>query len=151
MKAVKKTDRKEKRRKKREEIEKNMEKHDYTKESYLGTARIRSLRKRSEKAFDSGEIEKAKKLAAKADKAAKFHDKIRDGIDRYVAQQQAVEEKHRKMRERSGFGGIEAHMAQVRAEQDRIIAASRGGDPSTAQTPSMQTPKPKASTTKKSR
>lgn len=114
--------------------------------------RLLRIKHKAETAFDAGDIEEAKELAAKAAKIDKRQKKWKDGIDRYVAQQQAVEERHRKDKEkRGGSASMDELMAQIRAEQDRIAAASRGGDPSTAQTPTKQTPKPRASTTKKTR
>ena len=113
----------------------------------LNQKRLRAIQRKAEKAFESGDIEKARELSAKADKIAKRQKKWKDGIERFDEQQKKAAAKNKK----ANYGSMDELLAQMRAEDDRIAAASRGGDPSTAQTPTKQTPKPRASTTKKNR
>ena len=66
------------------------------------TKRLLRIKHKVEVAFDAGDTEEAKELPAKAAKIEKRQKKWKDGIDRYVAQQQAVEERHRKDKEKRG-------------------------------------------------
>ena len=111
----------------------------------LNQKRLKAIQRKAEKAFESGDIEKAKELSAKADKIAKRQKKWKDGIERFDEQQKKAAAKNKK----ANYGSMDDLAAQIRAEQDRITSASRGGAPSTAQTPSKS--KPSVSVTKKNR
>tara|TARA_R110002050_G_scaffold196374_2_gene331267 strand:+ start:31 stop:450 length:420 start_codon:yes stop_codon:yes gene_type:complete len=111
--------------------------------------RLLRIKHKAETAFDAGDTEEAKELAAKAAKIEKRQKKWKDGIDRYVAEQDRRSALNAKERARSSltFGSMDSLMDRMHREQ--LAWTSTGGNRPTAQT--VNKPRPKASTTKKTR
>jgi len=128
---------------------KAVKKYDEGGDMPLNQKRLRAIQRKAEKAFESGDIEKARELSAKADKIAKRQKKWKDGIDRYVAEQDRRSALNAKERARSSrtFGSMDSLMDKMHREQ--LAWTSTGGNRPTAQT--VNKPRPKASTTKKTK
>jgi len=107
--------------------------------------RLLRIKHKAEVAFDAGNTEEAKELAAKADKIEKRQKKWKDGIDRYVAEQ---DRRRAKINESSDWSKrMDSIIDQMHREQQAWT--SIGGNRPTAQT--VNSPRPKQNTTKKSR
>lgn len=90
----------------------------------VNRARVRNIRRKAEEAFDSGDMEEAKRLAAKADKIGRRLDKRKKGIEAFVKEQQRREAEHAKARARTPSSGMDQLFKELKAEQDRLVRAS---------------------------
>ena len=100
-----------------------IKKYDDGGELPLNRKRVESIKRRAEKAFEAGDMEAAKELAAKADKIGKRLDARSKRIDDFAAEQQRREAANAKARARTG-SGMDQLFKELRAEQDRQLRAS---------------------------
>jgi phage shock protein A len=89
----------------------------------LNRKRVESIKRRAEKAFEAGDMEAAKRLAAKADKIEKRLDARSKRVADFVAEQQRREVEHAKARSKTG-SGMDQLLKDLKAEQDRQLRAS---------------------------
>jgi len=102
---------------------KPIKKYDEGGELPLNRKRVESIKRRAEKAFEAGDMEAAKKLAAKADKIEKRLDARSKRVADFVAEQQRREVEHAKARAGTG-SGMDQLLKDLKAEQDRLFRSS---------------------------
>jgi hypothetical protein len=102
---------------------KPIKKYDEGGELPLNRKRVESIKRRAEKAFEAGDMEAAKKLAAKADKIEKRLDARSKRVADFVAEQQRREVEHAKARAGTA-SGMDQLLKDLKAEQDRQLRAS---------------------------
>ena len=89
----------------------------------LNRKRVESIKRRAEKAFEAGDMETAKELAAKADKIEKRLNARSKRVDDFVAEQERRAAANAKARARTG-SGMDQLIRELKAEQDRLFRAS---------------------------
>ena len=102
---------------------KPIKKYDDGGELPLNRKRVESIKRRAEKAFEAGDMEAAKELAAKADKIEKRLNARSKRIDDFVAEQERRAAANAQARARTG-SGMDQLFKDLRAEQDRQLRAS---------------------------
>ena len=89
----------------------------------LNRKRVESIKRRAEKAFEAGDMEAAKELAAKADKIEKRLNARSKRIDDFAAEQERRAAENAKARARAG-SGMDQLFKDLKAEQDKQFRAS---------------------------
>tara|TARA_R100001510_G_C7441338_1_gene70430 strand:+ start:26 stop:418 length:393 start_codon:yes stop_codon:yes gene_type:complete len=102
---------------------KPIKKYDEGGELPLNRKRVESIKRRAEKAFEAGDMETAKELAAKADKIEKRLKARSKRIDDFAAEQERRASANAQARARTG-SGMDQLFKDLKAEQDKQFRAS---------------------------